>query len=164
MSVNLVTRVQRAEQSSDLSEHKHDIQLVRAAGVASVRKRLGSLLPRFLASGGHEGRIGLLDLLTAVVRRNYPAFTEVERRGVATGALYLYLVPRCAACKGRAFELLKDTPTLSDKPCAECKGTGRNELHVRDEKIAQALTWAGNELARAEQEYSAAVGRKLGRD
>jgi len=155
--------VQRAQQSSDLSEHTQDVQLVRAAGIASVRKRLGSMLPRFLASGGHEGRIWLIDLLCGVVRRQYPALTEAERRGVAIGALYLYLIPRCAACKGRGFDVLPDAPMLSDRPCPQCRGTGRNELGVQDQKIAQALTWAGNELARAEQEYSAAVGRKLGR-
>jgi hypothetical protein len=163
MATNLMTKVMRAEIASDLSEHTEAVQIVRAAGIAGVRKRLGSLLPRFLSSGGHENRSVLLDLLTLAVAREYPALSSVERRAVATGALYLYLVPRCVVCSGRGFELRPDTPTLSDVACKSCQGSGRNEL--RDaEKVKGPLAWAQNQIAGAEQKYSAAVGRKLGRD
>jgi hypothetical protein len=163
MSVNVLTRVLRAEGSSDLSEDGGDVQVLRAVGASGAHRRMGSLLPRFLASGGHENRIRLLELLGAHVKREYPALKDLECRAVATGALYLYLVPRCKPCSGRGYEVRPDTPRLSDVPCRTCKGSGRNELPDAG-KIKGPLTWAQNELARSEQQFSGAVGRKLGRD
>jgi len=154
--------VLRAEQSSDLSEDGADIDFVRAAGLAGVRKKLGSYLPRFLASGGHDCREAVIQMLVSALADVYPQLTKLERRAVATGAAYLYLVPRCPACHGRAFELQPDTPMLSDRPCKCCDGTGRNELECV-EKLKPALAWCQNGLLSAEEQYSSAVGRKLGR-
>jgi hypothetical protein len=163
MSVNLITRVLRAEQSSNLAESGPDIDFVRAAGLAGVRRRLGSYLPRFLATGGSDYRDAIIQTLVRLIGGQHPSLTKLERLAVATGAAYLYLVPRCCACSGRGFELRPDTPTLSDVQCQACKGTGRNELD-HEKKLGPALHWAQNEIQTAEQAYSAAVGRKLGRD
>ena len=135
---------------------------MRAAGLAGVRKRLGSYLPRFLASGGHDYRESIIQVLAGAVGGHFQQFTKLERRAVATGAAYLYLVPRCPACHGRAFEVRADTPMLSDVMCKVCNGTGRNEVAAH-EKMRPAISWAQNQMATAEEQYSVAVGRKLGR-
>ncbi len=163
MSVNLITRVLRAEQSSDLSEDGGDVDFVRAAGLAGIRKRLGSMLPRFLATAGRDYRSDLIELLSTVAAFKFLLLKPVELKACAHGALYLYLNPKCPGCHGRAFEVMKDTPMLSDVQCKRCGGTGRRAID-EGERLRECLRWMEAELAQAEQGFSSAVGRKLGRN
>jgi len=165
MSVNMLTRVVQAEGSSDLSEKGGDVDVLRAVGASGVHKRMGSLLARFLSSEGHENRITLQELLQEHIRRQFPALRAIERMAVANAALYTYLYPRCPTCHGRGYEVRPDTPMLSDVACKMCMGNGRLNLTSQtDEKLKGPVAWAQNEIARAEQQFSGAVGRKLGRD
>lgn len=164
MSGNLITRVLRAEQSSDLSEDAGDVDVVRAVGAAGLRRRLGSYLPRFLASDGRDYRQTIIDTVAGALRSEYPKLTETQRVAVATCATYLYLKPRCPACHGRGYELMPDAPKLSDVFCRVCNGSGRNATGEEFKEIRPALGWAQNLIEQSAERYSVAVGRKLGRD
>lgn len=47
---------------------------------------------------------------------------------VASAVIAWWLTRQCKVCHGLKFELIPGTPTLSDKACPACKGTGEARL------------------------------------
>lgn len=48
-------------------------------------------------------------------------------RDVAHEVLWFWTNEECWSCHGVKWELIEGTPTLSDKPCAACHGSGKRE-------------------------------------
>ena len=59
----------------------------------------------------------------------YAAGCKIDRPdAVASAVIAWWLTRQCKTCNGLKFELIPGTPTLSDKPCKACHGTGEAKL------------------------------------
>lgn len=47
---------------------------------------------------------------------------------VSSAVIAWWLSRQCKVCKGLKFELMPGSPSLSDKPCKSCRGTGEAAL------------------------------------
>jgi hypothetical protein len=87
-------------------------------------------------------------------------------------ALHWWLLATCPACKGRQYEAIPGTPTLSDRQCRVCHGQGkrpiddvmRDELPVAQrEALSGPVLWLVAQMDRMEIEAGDEYIRKLGR-
>ena len=98
--------------------------LIATAGL----DRLGAALLRLrLLADQHEYGPTLRHLQPAVRKelaiRGLATSGEAARRAAAR-ALRAWLAGPCQACQGRRYEQIPGAPTLSDRPCQGCAGTG----------------------------------------
>jgi len=98
--------------------------LIATAGL----DRLGAALLRLrLVGDAHEYGPTLRHLQPAVRRelaiRGLATSGEAARRA-ASRALRAWLAGPCQACQGRRYEQIPGAPSLSDRPCQGCAGTG----------------------------------------
>ena len=162
MARNLITRIAHAEHSSDLSEHKDDVQVLRAAGLAAISEWLGQLLTRYLHSHRDRDKSACVSGLAAVMRKKYGQLDERQCAIVASWAIDYWAYPACRPCKGRGYDVIPETPTLSDHPCAVCHGSGKRAWDPPP-KVSRAAQWATREIDVALDRYASKTSRKLGR-
>lgn len=66
--------------------------------------------------------------------------TKRQAERVAEAALLLHLHPKCGHCRGRQFEPIPDTPSLSKIECPACGGTGNRPIPKKNhDEIASTL-------------------------
>lgn len=139
MKSTQLERLSVAMSSSNLTMYEHkmsDIDYVLALGIAQSRtgESAGPLSRLYLSSS----RAGLWrafeSVLTVVkrlgLRRNW-RLTQDEAKTVAKQALLHHIAPGCACCSGRGYEVHPGSPSLSDRACKVCKGTGRRPVQKR---------------------------------
>jgi hypothetical protein len=155
----LEQRVAGAEGSRDLSERigTGDVDILRAVGMAGAHNLLGTLLWRLRYTGDTRELRRTAELLMDRVQGRY-GHLKVEQAGQAVGrVLRHWLNDVCPVCTGRGYDLIPDTPTLSDTLCAACNGAGRTELDAL--KVEER--WLQGEIAILESDAAQAIMRKL---
>ena len=162
MARNIGTKIIQAEHASDLSEDTQAVQVLRAVGLAAARHDLGFHLTRALHSGRARDKLEAALKLSATIHRHYARLSERDIQEAAVYATVYWYDPSCALCHGRGYEVIPDTPTLSDRPCVACHGAGRRPFEP-PEKIKKAAEAASKEIDRATEAYGIAAGVKLGR-
>lgn len=144
-------RIGTAQYTDDLGEvgleEIGDVDIVRACGAAGQRHPLGLSIWRW-RYGGIQKEIfhvaqGLIDL-------------GHDRQLVARVLAHM-ADDVCKPCGGRGYEVVPDTPMLSDVICPHCRGTGRVPLTGEAEKGLVEV------IARLEREIAGAIMRKLSR-
>lgn len=159
---SILTRLARAENSSDLSESRPDVQTLRAAGLAAVRDRAGAALARCLHTEKIADVTQAHDEMVALVGRKFHGLSPIEKSLAVTRALRWWIRPACPKCHGRGAAVIKDTTTLSDTPCPACFGSGKAMLELQG-KEAEATRWVASEIDQLVESYGRRIGRKLGR-
>lgn len=162
---NVLTRVVQAENSSDLSEHKSHVQILRGVGLAGQTEALGFVLTRALHSNRSSEIMAAVHALSyrIAVRAPGGALLDPDQRlRAASIALATWKHPTCTACHGLGYETERDTPMLSDRACASCRGSGKRALEA-PAQLSAAASWAAAEIERTVERYSRRVGQKLGR-
>lgn len=52
-------------------------------------------------------------------------------RAAVSFAITCYLTPTCPTCHGRRYEKIHGSPSLSHRPCNECKGSGMRNIGAK---------------------------------
>ena len=128
--VILAQRYARAAISGNLKndEYHYDTDVLAAMALSST---YGGLLFRvkycYDAASYHQLLAKWTWIVsTKAVRRKWPDNTPIDK--IASLSLNRWLNSVCPACTGRKNETIFNTPTLSDKECRLCNGTGETEL------------------------------------
>lgn len=98
---------------------------------------------------------------TKAGRRNWPTHIPIDL--VAHLSLKRWMNSVCPACTGRKKETIFNTPSLSDKDCRLCNGTGQTELRC-DARLVDYVLDMVEELYADERRAGARAKKKLRRD
>jgi len=145
---------------------KSDSDVVGAVGLAAKREPLGAALMR-LFTGDNNAAQAVIEALTQKLLTHFPAsLRESEARTVATGVLSWNRANVCPVCHGSGYEVIPGTPSLSDKECKACRGTGKTlfQKQFHRSKLEYA-DWAQVQIeiaqSRAGQEAMKAIAPSL---
>src|SRR3970040_1829842 len=122
----------RAETSSDLQHHEYQcaVDVLGAVGMATVHTPNSMALYRLKYLNDAKQ----MTICKGIFARwAYRAMQnrKVDPQGasrVGVQALTAWIGDVCHVCQGRKHKVIAGTPTLSDKPCGACKGTGVNQI------------------------------------
>lgn len=120
-----------AENSSDLKHHEREchVDVLGAAGMTSGQN--GHLaVYRVKYMNDVESVLEAKNQFTkwtrrAMVRRS----VKLSPDKVGADALAKWIDDICTSCKGLKFQKMRGTPTLMDRPCAECNGKGTKKIN-----------------------------------
>lgn len=152
-------RIASSQRSSNLSDKPVglcDVDYLRASGMVSQRHPLGMALFRLKFSEiVSEAKFCHDSLIDMMMRRRGVKIDQATES--VENVLIHYLSDRCDDCGGTGYTTIQGTPTLSDKPCAVCKGDGVIKYHPKNEHE----TWLQSQIAMMETEAAGAVMKKL---
>lgn len=111
------------------ADHRVPLDHVIALGLASRKSDVTSnVLRLYLArtpEAWHAAKASVMSIVRRLNDKRRWGLSERDQDRVATHALHHHINPVCSHCKGRGFELIEGTPTLSHRACKHCHGTGR---------------------------------------
>ena len=148
-----------AEQSSDLSDvmgQITDVDLLRAAGMVGQHHPLAFAVWRLTENHEAKSAREAFDLMVTWLLRHGHDSDPVH---TAATVLDWMAHPVCPVCRGRCFETIAGTPTLTDKACNDCAGTGKRPRAWSD-GARDVYEHVQSEMRQA----AAAIIRKLRRD
>lgn len=156
-----------AECSSDLAHHDYQcaVDVLGAAGLASIRSPSGMILYRLKYL--HEA--GQIENSKAIfIRWAYRAMQNRKQdpKGasrIGVQALTAWLGDVCNVCNGLGHQVVAGTPTLSDKACGSCGGTGKNKVREHGQ-LAEVVKDLHDRADSAIQVLQSGVNFKLGRE
>ena len=127
--MKIVERYASAVRSSNLRSKEattySDPDVVGAFGLAAKTEPLGAALHR-LFTGDNRAAQAVIDALADKLTSRFAgSLTESEARSVAAHTLNWNRDKVCPFCKGRGSDLIQGSPTLSDRECKHCRGTGQ---------------------------------------
>lgn len=125
MNCNTEEKYLRATATSNLRVEADVIgaaDILIAAGWSA--SRIGSALMRLHTKPDTAS----LSLVHEQVAMQAARFKIAKPDVVASSVIAWWLSRLCRGCHGLKFELIPGTPTLSDKACPACKGTGEARL------------------------------------
>lgn len=142
--------------------HRMPVDTIIALGLASMHSSVTSNVLRLYLVGSPEAWHAAKASVLAVVRKlNEKRRWDIGAKTmdkVATDALLHHINPTCSHCKGRGYQMIAGTPSLSHKPCEHCKGTGRRPLN---RKLSTYIAATLASLEHIDAITEAAVGRRL---
>ena len=156
-----------AETSSDLQHHDYQcaVDVLGAAGLASIRSPSGMILYRlkYLNEAGQieNGKAIFIRWAYRAMQNRKQDPKGASRIGVQ--ALTAWLGDVCGVCHGRKHKIIDGTPTLSDKPCGSCGGSGKNRIKASGE-IAEVMRDVAERADAAVLTLQGGVDYKLGRE
>ena len=164
--MSVLDMLARAEVSSDLQHHARpcDVDILGAAGMAAHSNHAHMALFRLKYLNDHAEITEAKSLfirwarITMINRKVNPA--GASRMGAR--ALTSWLADVCHVCNGRKHKVIDGTPTLSDKACGSCKGTGRNKIRERGE-LAEVVKDLHERADTAVRVIHGGVNDKMGR-
>lgn len=98
---------------------------------------------------------------TKAGRRAWPLHVPIDK--IAYLSMVRWLNDTCPACTGRKKVTIFNTPSLSDKDCPLCNGSGKSELRC-NAAIRDYVLDMIEELAGDERKAAARAAKKLGPD
>ncbi len=102
-----------------------DPDVIGAFGLAAKIEPLGVALQRFFAGDGSAAAQVILALESRLTDHFGGQISAAQARVVAAKVLAWNRTNTCDACGGSGYEVIPDTPSLSNKICKVCKGTGK---------------------------------------
>ena len=133
--MGVIERMAEAQVSDDLSDNTmrlSDVDYIRASGWAAQINPEGLMLYRLKYANDHREYKQTLQLVKALAVskafRMRLTINAQELTELAESTLRHWIVPVCPACLGRGYEKFADSPTLSDRECKHCRGTGHLPL------------------------------------
>lgn len=130
--LRITERYSSAIRSSNLRSSEcttySDPDVIGAFGMAAKSEPFGVALHRLFAGDMREAGSLLLHL-AAMITGQFPSkLTRQEAKGVAAGVLAWNISNTCHHCGGLGREMIPGSPTLSDRECKACKGTGKKRF------------------------------------
>lgn len=165
--MGLIEKYSRSINSSNLrsDEYHHDTDNLAAVALSS---EYGGLLFRAKFATAKEKPdkdviARLLEKWTATVesKRQWPK--HISAKKVAEISLGYWLDDTCAACTGRGYPVILNTPSLDANECHACSGSGRAPL-VCDARIKDAILDMVELLDRTATAAGSVAMRKLAGD
>lgn len=145
-----------------LREGHCDLDYVIAFGMVASKQEMASALLTIhfggRATGYKEAKRAAITLTQKLdMKRGWDLpLREIVR--VADSALKMYLIPNCPKCTGVMFEVIPDTPKLSNRACPQCHGSGRRSYPRRN---SRAISEVVNVLLGIEGVAELAIRRKM---
>lgn len=146
-------RIAEAQVSSNLADDSmrlSDVDYLRACGWAAQSNPEGLMLYRLKYANDHtEYKATAQRVYSLAVSKAFRMRLTINHEGLrelAENTLRHWVEPICPACLGRGYYKFPNSPTLTDKKCKHCKGSGHIPL---DRAIKQHLAlaeWVSNEL------------------
>lgn len=157
-------RLSSALNSSDLTldvNHRGDLDFVVALGIAASRhgKVASPVMRVHYAKSPGDLNAAFRAVVSLVKRLNAKKgwrFNANSIQVVALHAMSHHVDPVCPHCKGRKFELLDGSPTLSAKACRHCHGTGRRQVQ---KKYREQINYVISALEQIDELTERAVAR-----
>lgn len=130
--MGMLEKLAHAETSSDLRHYPTPcaVDVLTAAGLAGIHAPIHLALYRlkYLNDAEEMGACKQLFIRWA--------YRSMCNRGVASQgasrlgvqALTQWVADVCECCKGRGFQIIPGAPSLSDRPCGACKGSGKRPI------------------------------------
>jgi len=130
--VKIIDRYASATRATNLKGEADTVRAVDvlgAAGLAAKHSPLAMGLLRLFV-GDNKGAAELVGLMGQMLvgkawHGDKIALSPVEACDMARAVLAWHRDGVCRVCGGHGFELIANTPALSDKQCPACRGTGR---------------------------------------
>lgn len=128
----MLERLARAETSSDLQHHPEPchVDVLMAAGLVGIAAPIHFALYRLKYLNDSTEITACKAIFTrwayrAMCNRGIEP-QRASRLGVQ--ALTQWVSDVCQPCNGRGYQVIEGTPTLSDRPCGSCKGSGKSPI------------------------------------
>lgn len=145
---SVIERLSVAMASDDLTMDKlrrGDADYLAALGATTIGRPAGANALIRLALTGDKGsaaevlRYARLVAARLSERRGWALkLREIEH--VARKAIEYHQAPSCPLCNGRGYKSIPGAPSLSEKPCERCHGSGQRPLPLRHgRQIAEVL-------------------------
>lgn len=157
----------RAETSSDLQHHDYQcaVDVLGAVGMATLHSPDAMIIYRLKYLNDAKQMSASKAIF---IRWAYRAMQnrKQEPKGasrVGVQALTAWIGDVCHVCQGRKHKVIDGTPTLSDKPCGACKGTGKNEIRESGD-IAEVMRDVAERADSAILALQNGVDYKMGRE
>jgi hypothetical protein len=146
-------RIAEAQVSSNLADDSmrlSDVDYIRASGWAAQANPEGLMLYRLKYANDHtEYRATAQRIYALAVGKAFRMRLTINQEGLkelADNTLRHWVAPICPACLGRGYEKFPNSPTLSDKQCKHCKGSGNIPLERAIKKHLELAEWVRNEM------------------
>ncbi|HOW46121.1 MAG TPA: hypothetical protein P5305_01535 [Rubrivivax sp.] len=115
------------------SEHRGDADYLIALGIAGSRSgMLGGDVLRLQLAGSpadyRNARESVVRLTRRLAMKHNWRLSGDNTRRVGELALAHHVFPTCPVCKGRRFEVVEGSPSLSGRACRACHGTGARPI------------------------------------
>lgn len=130
--MSVLDMLARAEVSSDLEHHDYDchVDVLGATGMAASANfaHMAIFRIKYLNDSAEiesAKRLFIMWARRSMINRKLNA-ASASRVGVQ--ALTAWVNDVCQACNGLKHQVIAGSPTLSDKPCPKCSGTGKNPI------------------------------------
>ena len=134
--------------------------VIAAAGLTGQQHETAMLLWEVTFRGKTSAKLALVDRLERDLTMHMLKTGRVgEPRKVSMAVLAWWLHGTCQPCGGRGYETNLGTPTLSDKVCRHCGGSGKVPI-PQD----AAFTWLVDRLQRFTAHAGGQVMHKLADD
>lgn len=172
--MSVLDMLARAETSSDLQHHDYmsDVYVLGAAGMAACSNPAHMSIFRVKYLNDATELDAAKRLFITWARRVMtlrgidpsglavnPRKTESANR-IGVQAFHLWLDDVCHTCHGRRYEVPDGAPSLSDRTCPDCKGSGKNEIKHQHPEVIRDLHERADTAVNAIQ---AGIDGKLGR-
>lgn len=154
-----------AETSSDLAHHEHDchVDVLGAVGMAGRNDMHMAIYRLKYLMDGESAQLAIeqFEIWSAqsIKRRRY----KLERlsKDIGKDTLMKWLGDVCGSCFGVRFQKSKGAPTLTDKVCSACSGTGLRKISGSKEKVQVMLDVMGK-ADRAVARLRTGIFKKIG--
>ena len=129
--------------------------------MAGQRHQTAMLLWGVTYRGRREDINLLADIFADMLRSRSkdPRTIKGKYRKIALTVIAWHLHGVCQHCSGRGYDVIPDSPVLSDDLCPSCGGTGKMPLPRSD-----AHRWLADEIGALQAMAAASVMRKLDLD
>lgn len=165
--MRVLNQLARAEVSSDLAHHPHHchVDVLGAAGMAAYSNHAHMAIFRIkylndTAEIESAKRLFIMWARRSMINRNIDP-RSASRVGVQ--ALTSWVCDVCQVCNGLGYQVVAGTPTLSDRPCGTCGGTGKNKVREHGE-IAEVVKDLHERADTAVRVIQGGLKDKLGRE
>lgn len=130
--MSVIDQLARAEVSSDLKHHERhcDVDVLGAAGMASTvnPRHLAVFRAKYLGDSAEMQAATRYFIHITQISMFRRKLNPAGASRLGTQILTHWINDTCPVCNGLKFMAIDGAPTLSDRPCQPCNGTGRRKL------------------------------------
>jgi hypothetical protein len=157
--------VASAETSSDLAHHEFDchVDVLGAVGMAGRNDMHMAVYRLKYLMDAESAKLALeqFDIWAAQAIRRRRLKQDRANEDIGKDTLMKWLGDVCGSCFGLRFQKSKGAPTLTDRPCHACSGTGLRKI-VGDKARVQVMLDIMGKADRAVARLRSGIYRKIG--
>lgn len=163
--MEILKMVASAETSSDLAHHEHDchVDILGAVGMAGRNEMHMAVYRLKYLMDAESARLAQeqFDIWAAQAIKRRKLRQDRTNNDIGKDTLMKWLGDVCGACFGVRFKKARGAPTLTDKPCQACSGTGFRRIIGEKARVQVMLDIMGK-ADRAVARLRSGIYKKLG--